>query len=180
SLFLNEQKGGFFGLWEYASDLFDATTVERMAGHFERLLSGAVDHPESRVSELPLLSPAERHQLLDWNDSARGGLSNCVHELFERQALRAPDAAAVICGGEVLTYAGLAARAGRLARHLRGLGVGPDVLVGLLVERSLDMITGVLGILQAGGVYVPLDPGYPAERLAFMLEDTRAPVLLTQ
>ncbi len=181
TLTLAEHGGGLAGTVEYATDLFDGTTIDRLIGHFERLLAAAVAAPELPVAELSLLAEAERHQLcLDWNDTGRSGFSGCVHELFERQARRASDAVAVVFGGEALTYAGLAARAGRLAGRLRRLGVGPDVLVGLLVERSLDMIVGVLGILQAGGAYVPLDPRYPEKRLAFMLEDTSSPVLLTQ
>ncbi|HEY2738310.1 MAG TPA: amino acid adenylation domain-containing protein, partial [Thermoanaerobaculia bacterium] len=165
--------------------LFDAATIDRLTGHFARLLAAALGEPERRIAELPLLSEAERGQIVvEWNDTGSPAAPAAgVHELFATQARRTPDAVAVVYGDTALTYAELAARAGRLARHLRRLGhlgVGMDVLVGLLVERSLDMIVGVLGILQAGGACIPLDPGYPAERLAFMLEDTRAPVVLTQ
>ncbi|HEY2739970.1 MAG TPA: amino acid adenylation domain-containing protein, partial [Thermoanaerobaculia bacterium] len=186
---LTEDDGGLSGTAEYATDLFDSTTIDRLIGHFERLLATALEAPERRIAELPLLSEAERGQvLIEWNDTGDTGDTGSsgagAQELFAAQARRTPDAVAVVYGDghqtAVLTYAGLAARAGRLARHLRRLGVGPDVLVGLFVERSLDMVVGMLGILQAGGAYVPLDPGYPEQRLAFMLEDTRAPVVLTQ
>jgi amino acid adenylation domain-containing protein len=183
---LTEDDGGLSGTAEYATDLFDSTTIDRLIGHFERLLAAALEAPERRIAELPLLSEAERGQILiEWNDTGETGDTGAgAHELFAAQARRTPDAVAVVCGDDhqeaALTYAELAARAGALARHLRRLGVGPDVLVGLFVERSLDMVVGMLGILQAGGAYVPLDPGYPEQRLAFMLEDTRAPVVLTQ
>ncbi len=186
---LIEDDGGLIGTAEYATDLFDGTTIDRLTGHFERLLAAAVAAPEGRIAELPLLSEAERGQILiEWNDTGdigdTGPSAAGAHELFAAQARRTPDAVAVVYGDDpqqaALTYAELASRAGRLARHLRRLGVGPDVLVGLFVERSLDMVVGLLGILQAGGAYVPLDPGYPEQRLAFMLEDTRAPVVVTQ
>ncbi len=181
TLTLSEHGGELAGHFEYATDLFDAATMERLALHFGRLFAAAVGAPDAPFSELPLLSPEERGQILiEWNDTNCPAAPRSVYELFAAQVRRTPQAVAVVFGSEELTYAGLDARAGRVARRLRRLGVGPDVLVGLLVERSLDMIAGVLGILQAGGVYVPLDPQYPAERLAFMLDDTRAPVLLTQ
>jgi len=186
---LTEVDGGLNGTAEYATDLFDSTTIDRLTGHFERLLAAAVAAPERRIAELPLLSEAERGQIvIEWNDTGDTGdtvsFAAGAQELFAAQARRTPDAVAVVYGDDpqkaALTYAELAARAGRLASHLRRLGVGPDVLVGLFVERSLDMVVGILGILQAGGAYVPLDPGYPEQRLAFMLEDTRAPVVVTQ
>ncbi len=181
TLTLAGDDGALAGEIEYATDLFDAATVDRLAGHFGRLLAAAAGAPDEPFSVLPLLSPAERGQILiEWNDTASGTAPRAVYELFATQLQRTPEAVAVVFGNEELTYAGLDARASRLVRRLRRLGVGPDVLVGLMVERSMDMIAGVLGILQAGGVYVPLDPQYPAERLAFMLDDTRAPVLLTQ
>ncbi len=181
TLTLEQHDGGLAGAVEHATDLFDGTTVDRLIACLERLLAAATAAPDLPVSELPLLSEAEHHQLcLAWNDTGWSGSVGYVHELFAAQARRTPEAAAVVCGAAALTYAELSARAGRLAEHLRRLGVGPDVLVGLMVERSLDMVVGVLGILQAGGAYVPLDPGYPEQRLAFMLDDTRSPVLLTQ
>ncbi|HSF43792.1 MAG TPA: amino acid adenylation domain-containing protein [Thermoanaerobaculia bacterium] len=181
-LSLAEQGGTLDGGLEYATDLFDAATVDRLIGHFERLLAAAVAEPGEPVSALPLANEAERFQILvEWNDRGpvpkRGAF---LHELFEAQLRRTPEAVAVLCGDAELTYAELGVRAGRLARRLRRLGVGPDVPVGLLAERSLDMVTGVLGILQAGGTCVPFEPSHPAQRLAFLLDDTRAPVLLTQ
>ncbi|HEY2739537.1 MAG TPA: condensation domain-containing protein, partial [Thermoanaerobaculia bacterium] len=182
---LTEDGGGLNGIAELSTDLFDAATIDRLTGHFARLLAAALETPERRTAELPLLSKAERGQILiEWNDTGSAAAPTPgtagVQELFAAQSRRTPDAVAVMYGDAALTYAGLATRAGRLARHLRRLGVGPDILVGLLAERSLDMIVGVLGVLQAGGAYVPLDPGYPGERLAFLCDDTRAPIVLTQ
>jgi len=168
--------------WQYNTDLFDGATIARMAGHFQTLLEGIVANPDRRLSELPLLTATERHQLLvEWNDTKTEYPSDkCVHQLFEAQVERSPDAVAVVFEGEKLTYQELNARANQLARYLQGLGVQPEQLVGLYVERSLNTIVGLLGILKAGGAYLPLDPGYPAERLAYMLEDAKVSVLLTQ
>jgi amino acid adenylation domain-containing protein len=167
---------------EYRTGLFDASTIKRMLGHFETLLEGVAARPEQRVSELPLLTGVEREQVLaEWNDTRRAypeGL--CIHELFEAQAARTPGATAVVDGGVPLTFAELNGRANQVAHRLRALGVGPDVPVGICVERSGEMIVGLLGILKAGGAYVPLDPEYPRERLAFMLKDSDVGVLLTQ
>ncbi|MGZ8267404.1 MAG: amino acid adenylation domain-containing protein, partial [Burkholderiales bacterium] len=181
SLAVRESDEGLHARWEYSTDLFDAATIERMARHFERLLEGIVADPQQRIGALPLLSAAERYQLLvEWNDTAADRRDGCVHELFEDQAARSPDAVAVVFEERQLTYAELNARANRVAHHLIDLGVKPEVLVGLCMERSLEMIVGLLGILKAGGAYVPLDPAYPVDRLTFMIADTQAPVLLTQ
>jgi len=182
TLLLAEHAGGLGGTLEYATDLFDATTIERLMGHFERLLAAGISTPGEPALALPLFRPEERGQILvEWTDTASGVAPRaCLEDIFEAQARRTPEAVAVVFADQELTYAELSSRAGRLAGRLRRLGVGPDVLVGLLVERSLDMIIGVLGILRAGGAYVPLDPRYPADRLAFLLSDTRSPVLLTQ
>ncbi|WP_394839095.1 amino acid adenylation domain-containing protein [Pendulispora rubella] len=180
--------GGEQGLYvalEYNSDLFDASTIERLAGHFEVLLRGIVADPDAKIASLPLLTDAERQQcLVEWNqapytkpDPAEG---TTVHARFESQVRRSPHAIALAFEDQELTYAELNARANRIAHHLRKQGVGPDVFVGLCLERSLDMVVAVLAVLKAGGAYVPLDPRYPKDRLAFMLEDTRCPVLLTQ
>ncbi|QNM96267.1 non-ribosomal peptide synthetase [Chitinimonas koreensis] len=167
--------------YEYATALFDAATIERLAGHFRTLLEAIAADPHATVGALPLLDAAERSRMLDgWNDNAAARPSCCIHELFEAQAARSPEAIAVACGARQLSYAALNARANQLAHHLRGLGVRPDSLVALCVERSLDLAVGILGILKAGAAYVPLDPDYPAQRLAWMLADTAAPVLLTQ
>ncbi len=165
----------------YSTDLFEAATIARMAAHFLTLLEGATADPSRRLSELPLLTEGERRRLLfEWNDTrADYPRDVCFHQLFERQARRTPDSVAVVCEDESLTYAELNARANRLARHLRSLGVGPEALVGIFLERSAETVVAVLGVLKAGGAYVPLDPAYPRERLSFMLEDARIRVLLT-
>ncbi|HYG65512.1 MAG TPA: amino acid adenylation domain-containing protein, partial [Thermoanaerobaculia bacterium] len=171
---------------EYNTDLFDASTAERLARHFARLLEVAMAAPEMAWPELPLLDRSEEQQvLLEWNDTeaAYPGSGRCLHELVFEQAERAPEAVAVVAGEEGeehLTHAGLRRRAGWLAHRLRGLGVGREVPVALCAERSLEMVVGLLGILEAGGAYVPLDPDYPADRLAFMVEDAAAPLLLAQ
>ena len=173
---------GLQAKFEYNTDLFDAATITRMLKHFQVLLEGVVANPDQRLSELPLLTEAERHQLLiEWNDTAvEYPRDICLHELFEAQVTRTPEAVAVVFEEEQLTYRELNRRANQLARYLRKLGVGPEVLVGIMMERSIEMVVGLLGILKAGGAYVPLDPAYPQERLSFMLEDARVPVLLTQ
>jgi amino acid adenylation domain-containing protein len=177
-----EPAGHLTGAFEYNTDLFDAATVERMVSHFETLLRAAAADPDRRVSDLPLLTAAEQELLLGgWNATAADyPAGECVHRLFEAQAARTPSEVAVVCGDARLTYAELNARANQLARHLRQRGVGPEVLVALLVERSVEMVVGLLGILKAGGAYVPLDPQYPQARLALMLEDACVSVVLTQ
>ena len=182
SLAVRESADGLHLRWEYASDLFEASTIARMAGHFERLLEAIVADPARGVGDLPLLTQVERDQLLvAWNATATDYPSDrCVHQLVETQVARTPDAVAVVCGDQHLTYTTLNTRANQVAHQLRALGVGPEVLVGVCLERSLDLIVALLGILKAGGVYVPLDPTYPQSRLSFMLNDTRAPVLVTQ
>ena len=163
----------------YRPDLFDRGTVEALAGRLVRLLEGAVADPGRAISALDILSAAERRVLLhDWNATARALPSATLPELFAAQAARTPEAVAVVGEDETLSYGELEARANRLAHHLRGLGVGPEVVVGLCVERSAAMVVGLLGILKAGGAYLPLDPSYPAERLGFMLADAGAPVLV--
>ena len=164
----------------YSADLFDEATVERWLGHFKTLLEGVIAAPELRLSDLPFLTAAELRQLAVWSlGESVEDCGLCLHELFAGQALRTPDAVAVVCGEAALSYRELAARAHHLAHYLRGLGVGPEVRVGICTERSLDMVVGMLGVLAAGGAYVPLDPAYPAERLAFTLADAATPVLLT-
>ncbi|HYO62150.1 MAG TPA: amino acid adenylation domain-containing protein, partial [Pyrinomonadaceae bacterium] len=182
TLVLTEGPEGLEGSAVYNTDLFDAATVRRMVEQYGRLLAGVAADPRRRVGDLSLLSEAESRQVLrDWNDTATDyPRAECLHELFERQAARTPEAAAVVYGAQSLTYAELNQRANRLARHLRALGVGPGAMVGLCVERSAEMVVALLAILKAGGAYVPLDPQYPAERLAFMIEDAAVPVLLTQ
>src|SRR5581483_9677555 len=167
--------------FQYSTDLWEAGTIERLAAQYVRLLEAAVANPEARICELPLLSAAERKQVLvEWNRTATAYPQRSLQELFEEQVQARPDAVAVVFQGRSLTYAQLNARANQVAHYLRGQGVGPESLVGLCVERSLEMVVGIVGIIKAGGAYVPLDPGYPAERLAFMLADTEAPVLLSE
>ena len=166
---------------EYSADLFERATAVRIVDHFEVLLQTAVADPDRRLSEIPLLTTVEREQLLvTWNSTAAPYPADAsIHALFEAQADRTPDAVAVIGPEGSLTYRELERRANQLARHLHRLGVGPETLVGICLERSTMTFTGLLGVLKAGGAFVPLDPGYPPERLAFMMTDCGAPVLLT-
>ena len=182
SLYLEDRTEGLLGRFTYSTDLFDETTIMRMAGHWQMLLEGVVADPTQRIATLSLLTDAELHQqLVEWNTTrAAYPADTCVHQLFEAQVERTPEAVAVVFQGEQLTYRQLNQRANQLAHYLRELGVGPGMLVGLCVERSLDMVVGLLGIFKAGGAYVPLDPSFPSERLAFMLDDAQAPVLVTQ
>jgi amino acid adenylation domain-containing protein len=182
SLYFRRTLGGLQGWFEYATDLFDRGTIERLAGHLETLLRGAVAAPDCRLSDLPLLSEGERRQLLvEWNATAADYPSDrCVHDLFAEQAARTPDAVALVYEDSALTYDELDRRSNRLAHHLRGLGVGPEMVVGLCVERSLEMVVGLLGVLKAGGAYLPLDPDYPPVRLTYMVADAGAPVVVTQ
>jgi len=183
TLALEQTGAGLSGAIEYNADLFDEATIARLARHFRALLAGALADPDQPVAALPLLSDSERRQILvDWNATAADfPRDRCVHHLFEVQAARQPDALAVVeAAGAALTYAELDRRAEQLAHHLRGLGVGPETLVGLAVERSPEMLVGLLGILKAGGAYLPLDPAYPPERLAFMLQDSGTRLVLTQ
>ena len=173
---------GLRATFVYNADLFAAGTITRMLENFQTLLESVVADPEQCLSNLSLLSETERHRLLrQWNDTKTVPPRDlCIHQLFEAQVERTPDAIAVVFEAEPLTYGELNRRANQLAHYLRGLGVGPDVLVAVCLERSLEVVVGLLGILKAGGAYVPLDPAYPKERLAFMLKDARPPVLLTR
>ncbi|BAZ25556.1 amino acid adenylation domain-containing protein [Kalymmatonema gypsitolerans NIES-4073] len=181
TLSIEETQQGLRGLWEYNTDLFDGSTIERMSQHFQTLLEAIVSDPQQHVTQLPLLTPNERQQLLvEWNNTQADYQQQCIHKLFEQQVEKTPDAVAVVFEDKQLTYQQLNNRANQLAHYLQTLGVKPDVLVGIYIERSLEMVVGLLGILKAGGAYVPLDPEYPQERLEFMLEDTQTPVLLTQ
>ncbi|MBD2741475.1 non-ribosomal peptide synthetase [Coleofasciculus sp. FACHB-1120] len=179
---LAQESEGLTGIFEYNKNLFDASTIQRMAGHFQTLLESIVANSDRAISTLPFLTQPEQHQLLwEWNNThTNDSPDRCLHELFEEQAERTPDAIAVVFDNQQLTYAELNTKAHQLAHHLQKLGVKPEVLVGICVERSLEMVIGLLGILKAGGAYLPLDPAYPPERLAFMLEDAQVPVLLTQ
>src|SRR5205085_4588048 len=182
SLTMAEVNGELAASFEFCTDLFEASTIKRLAEHFRMLLEAIASDPSKRLADLPLLTCAEREQLLsEWNDTRKIlPPVGCVYDSFEQQAVQRPEQIAVICAGEQLSYGELNRRANQLARHLRARGIGPNVSVALCVERSIEMLVGMLGILKSGGAYVPLDPDYPQRRLAFMLKDAGAPFLLTQ
>ncbi|MBW8879629.1 MAG: AMP-binding protein, partial [Acidobacteria bacterium] len=181
TLSLSNTGSGLAGGIEFNLDLFDAATIDRLARRFEILLAGVVAEPGRPLSELPLLDEAEAAQIAVWSRSAEVAfVPGCLHELFETQADLDPDVPAVVAGGESLSYGELEARANRLARHLRRVGVGPEVAVGLTLLRSAEGLVALLAILKAGGVYVPLDAAHPRERRAWMLADAGARVLLTR
>jgi amino acid adenylation domain-containing protein len=182
TLFLAAKPEGLQAVIEYRTDLFEPTTIQQMLGNLEVLLEGIVTEPEKRIGELPLLAESERHQaLVEWNQTtADYPRDTCIHQLFEAQVARTPEAVALVFGDHQVTYRELNRQANHLAHHLQTLGVGPEVRVGLYVKRSVAMVVGLLGILKAGGAYVPLDPGYyPTERLTFMLQDVKPAVVLT-
>ncbi|HEX8853029.1 MAG TPA: amino acid adenylation domain-containing protein, partial [Pyrinomonadaceae bacterium] len=181
-LYLSESAGDLLASWEYNTDRLDSETVRRMARHFQTLLENSITNPDERISRLELMSEAERHRVVvEWNQTA-GNFppARCLHQFFEQQATRTPDAVALIHQTQRLTYAELNRRANQLAHHLRSLGVCAESLVGVLMQRSVEMVVALLGVLKAGAAYVPLDPAYPTERLELMLEDTQAGVVLTQ
>jgi amino acid adenylation domain-containing protein len=196
-----EQSQGLSGLWDtpkeglsgfvaYSTELFELATITRMIGHFQTLLEGIVANPKQRLAELPILSAAEQHQLLvEWNQTqVEYSKDACIHHLFAAQAAKTPDAIAVSApfgnavgfADQQLTYQELDQRANQLAHYLQQVGVGPETLVGICVDRSLDILIAILGVWKAGGAYVPLDPEYPRDRLQFMLQDAQVSVLLTQ
>src|SRR5581483_317337 len=182
SLDVSEEAEGLMARLEYDAGLFEAGTIRRLAGHWGELLKGIVADPGVRIGELPLLTPEECRQLtVEWNYSQSvTDSAGCLHHLIEQQVELKPEPVVVAFGESRLTYHEFNARANQVARYLKGHGVGPGVIVGLCVERSLEMVVGLLGILKAGGAYLPLDPNYPRERLAHMLSDAAVPVLLTQ
>ncbi|MBP1122769.1 MULTISPECIES: non-ribosomal peptide synthetase [Pseudomonas] len=177
-----EHDGGLSAGLTYATALFDPRTIERMAGHWLALLQAICANAAQRIAEVPMLDRAERQQILhDWNATAADFPSeDCLHSLIEAQVRATPDAPALIFAAEQMSYAQLNARANQLAHRLRESGVGPDVLVGICVERSLQLVIGLLAIIKAGGAYVPLDPDYPEDRLAYMMQDSGIGLLLTQ
>ncbi|NCR69790.1 MAG: amino acid adenylation domain-containing protein [Microcystis aeruginosa LG13-12] len=181
-VYLWDAPEGLGGFCSYNRDLFAAETIVSMMNHFKNLLAAIVENTQQSVALLPLLTPEENYQLLEgWNETkADYSYNKCIHQLIEEQAARTPDAVAVVFESQQLTYAELNSRANQLAHYLRSLGVETEVIVGLCVERSLDMIVALFGILKAGAAYLPLDPEYPQERLQFMLEDSQVPLLLTQ
>lgn len=176
-----EQLAGVSGFIAYNTDLFDTEAIAQFTTHFQNLLAGIIANPDTRIADLALLSAAERHQLIvEWNQTQVKYPNKLFHQLFAAQATKTPDAVAVVCGNEQITYQELERRANQLAHYLQQLGVAPEVLVGICVQRSIDMVVGVLGILKAGGAYVPLDPDYPSSRLKFILADTQIAIALTQ
>jgi non-ribosomal peptide synthetase component F len=182
TLSVQESPGGLVGAMEYNADLFERGTIRRMLDHYAKLLESIVEAPQSRLSRLQMLSEVERHQqLVEWNATARVyPEERCIHELFEAQVEQTPDRIALVYEGSELTYAELNRRANRLAHHLIERGVGPEVRVGVCMERSAEMVIGLLGILKAGGCYVPLDPSYPPKRLEYLLEDAQIDLIVTE
>ncbi|MDB6024686.1 MAG: amino acid adenylation enzyme/thioester reductase family protein [Verrucomicrobiales bacterium] len=182
SLDVNELADGLSGIFEYNTDLFDKETIGRMASHFQSLIAAAAADPSRPISELPLLSELERQQMLvQWNDTEVDYPRDaCIQTLFEEQAATSANETAMEFEGTTMSYSELDRRANQVAHYLRSLGVGSETLVGLCIERSLDMVVAMLGILKAGGAYIPLDPAFPPDRLAFMIEDSQMPLLLTK
>ena len=182
SVVIVETEGGLTVTVEYSTDLYDASTPARLLRNFRTLLEGIVGDPRQRISRLPLLTQSERHQLLfEWSGTAAESHdASCIHELFEAQVDRTPQAVAMVFENKQLSYRELNSRVNQLAHYLRKLGVGPEVLVGICVERSLEMIVALLGVLKAGGAYVPVEPTYPSKRVTFMLEDSKVSLLVTQ
>ncbi len=178
---LDERAEGIIGRIEYNTDLFDQSRIIRMIGHYQTLLESIITNSQQSISHLTLLTEAEQQQFREWNNTSRVlPDKQCIHQLFEEQVERTPEAIALVFEDQQLTYQQLNQRANQLAHYLRKRGVKPEILVGICVERSLEMIIGILGIIKAGGAYVPLDPTYPEERLNFMLEDAKVQILLTQ
>jgi len=181
TLLLEEERDYLNGWLEYNADLFDEMTIQRMARHLQTVLKEISADAERRISEIPLLTQPEREQLLvQWNQKQSAYPIQCSHHLFEVQVERTPEATALVCEDEQLSYRELNEKANQVAHHLRKLGVGPESLVGIMMERSVEMIVSLLGVLKAGGAYVPLDAEYPRERLSFMLRDSGCRVLLIQ
>jgi amino acid adenylation domain-containing protein len=178
---IEREDGGIRANFRYAAELFEPETVERMAGHYKRVLEALVGQPASKLGELDLLGDAERSRLAQWGvNTHRRGEAQCVHRLIEQQAAQCPNAAALIFGTEVLSYGELDRRANQLAHRLIEEGVRPEVKVGVALERSTELVVCLLAILKAGGAYVPLDPEYPADRIAYMVEDSGLALVLTQ
>ena len=173
--------GSLHGRIEYATDLFDQTTIDRLIGHFTTLLGAVAANPAQRLSELPILTAPERQQVLvDWNATSRPYDRRCLHELFAEQAARTPQAIAVVSEEDRISYGELDRRTNQLARELARLGVRPGMLVGICVERSAQLVVAMLGVLKSGAAYVPIEPTYPPQRQEFMLADAQAPVLITE
>ena len=181
SLYVGETSDGLALSFEYSTALFDSSTIRRMAGHYERLLHAITTGPDQRVDELPLLDDAEQHQLSLWNRTAAAyPADRCLHELFAEQARNTPDRTALICEGQRLTFSELNSAANQLAHFLRRHGVAPEVRVAVCMDRSPEMMTALLAILKEGGCFVPIDPSYPPQRVSWLLENSKAPILLTK
>ena len=186
SLFATDKGAELNCLWEYSTDLFDGETIEQMMSSYRTLLESILEQKEERIGYLEIWTASQRRQLTETQGATKGAKvaeqtnAVCMHQLFEAQAERTPDSIAVVSGHSSFTYRELNVRANQLAHYLQGLGVGPEVPVGVCLERSAELIVALLGVLKAGGAYVPIDPDYPADRAAFMLEDSCVPVLLTQ
>ncbi|HEY6121126.1 MAG TPA: amino acid adenylation domain-containing protein [Pyrinomonadaceae bacterium] len=182
SLFATEKSDTVSCMWEYSTDLFDAETIDRMILNYQMLLESILENPQERIGYLRTCSDEELQRVLfEWNSlKSKHATEPCIHELFEAQAKKNPDAIALVFGDERLTYRQVNARANQIAHYLRKRDVGPETPVGVCLDRSAEMIVALLSILKAGGAYVPMDPGYPPERLAFMLADSRVPVLITE
>ena len=181
ALIVSESANGVAGLIEYNADLFEADTIRRWCGHYGALLEAIARDPERSVATLPMLTEREQTQILyEWNDTRTDFPEACVHELFEQQVVRHPDAIALVFAGQQLSYREVNQRANQIGHRLRKCGVGPEVLVGVCLERCAELLIALLGIWKAGGAYVPLDPSYPKERLSYMLRDAAVKVLLTE
>jgi amino acid adenylation domain-containing protein len=179
-LVMREQDEGLGMVFDYNADMFEASTIDRMLGHFQTLLEGIVADPDRSIAKLPLLTEPEQQQRLAWNQTQADYPDRCIHQLFEAQVERTPDAVAIEFDRKQMTYRELNARSNQLAHDLRCSGVGANVLVGICLDRSIEMFIGLLGILKAGGAYLPLDPTYPQERLAYVLTDSRLSIVVTQ
>ena len=180
---MDESEDGLAGAWEYNTDLYEAETVERLSRHLLALLAAAADDPEQPLASLTMLSETERRLLVEGYNDTRVSYPDAalpLHRFIERQVALTPDTTAVLYEDQALSYAELNSRANRLARHLRALGANQEVRIAVLLERSVELVASLLAVLKAGAAYVPLDPEYPHERLSFMLEDSRAAILLTQ
>ena len=182
TIYITETLNGLFGSIEYNTDLFESGTIERMAKHFVVLIEQVVDNSRKQIKDLEILTSAEKHQLLvDWNDTkVNYPKEKCIHQLFEEQVVKRPDSVAVVFEEEELTYRQLNEKSNQLASYLQKKGVKPESLVGICVDRSLEMIISLLAILKAGGAYVPIDPTYPEDRISYMLEDAGCEIVLTR
>jgi amino acid adenylation domain-containing protein len=180
-LVMREQDEGLGMVFDYNADLFEADTIKRMLGHLENLLEGIVANPEQKIADLPLLNSAEHQRILhEWNDRTFPLPETCIHQLFEAQVEKSPDAIAIVGKDQNLTYRELNNRANQLAHYLKSLGVSPETLIALCMEKSVEMMVGMLGILKVGGAYIPLDPAYPHERRASKLRNSQASFILTK